>query len=136
MKGQCERGIDHPDSYYSIKKENAALRAENEALKKSIEEYNTKMDKVPSRSRPSNPSEGLSFLADWFDAFYGDAGVNDEVQQDLRKWAKEIDALRTDLAAATGLLERFYNNDLEGYEDNFDKLVDDVCAFLARMEGK
>jgi len=42
-------------------------------------------------------AEGLRLLADWFDAQYQDAGSNDEVQQDLRRWADEFEALTQSL---------------------------------------
>ena len=41
---------------------------------------------------PKNAIEALRRLADWFDVVYKDAGSgNDEVQQDLRKWADELE---------------------------------------------
>jgi hypothetical protein len=49
--------------------------------------------------KPKRAAEGLRWLADWFDAKYHDAGQNDEVQQDLRRWAGEFEA-------AEGLLAR------------------------------
>ena len=40
-------------------------------------------------------AEGLRFLAVWLDCKFGDAGSgNDGVQQDLRKWAEEHEALK------------------------------------------
>lgn len=32
----------------------------------------------------------LSLLADWLDSKFGDAGKNDEVQRDLRRWARQF----------------------------------------------
>lgn len=43
--------------------------------------------------KPKTKAKGLRLLSDWFDAVYQDAGKNDAVQQDLRKWADEIEAL-------------------------------------------
>lgn len=38
--------------------------------------------------------QGLRILADWFDVKFKDAGAGeDEVQQDLRRWADEIEAM-------------------------------------------
>jgi hypothetical protein len=46
--------------------------------------------------RPITLPEGLRTLADWFDAVYEDQGKNDEVQQDLRRWASDYRALEAD----------------------------------------
>lgn len=39
--------------------------------------------------KPKSLEAGLLTLAQWFDAIYQDANNNDEVQQDLRRWARE-----------------------------------------------
>ena len=48
-------------------------------------------------TKPQTAADGLRLLADWFDATYQDAGNNDEVQQDLRKWANEFEELTQSL---------------------------------------
>ena len=48
-------------------------------------------------NRPKTLPQGLRILADWFDAVYEDQGKNDEVQQDLRRWAAEYEALEAKL---------------------------------------
>jgi len=61
-------------------------------LQQDALEHNKRMAKIPSISRPKTASEGLRFLADWFDAVYQDAGKNDEVQQELRRWATDFES--------------------------------------------
>lgn len=103
------KDVDFATACEKIKEERDALRRELEAakaeiveFKKNIEEHNAAMNKVPSRSRPETLEEGLRFLAEWFDAFYGDAGTGaDVVQHDLRRWACDIDRLIARLDAAT-----------------------------------
>lgn len=56
-------------------------------------------------SRPKTLPEGLITLAAWFDAVYENQGKNDEVQQDLRKWALDHESLKAKLAAITTELE-------------------------------
>lgn len=60
-------------------------------------------DCVSWDERPKTMQEGLHILADWFDAVYQDAGKNDAVQQDLRKWVNDINRLS---AAAYNLLAK------------------------------
>lgn len=67
-----------------------------------MEKINAWEDCVSWEERPKTLQEGLRILADWFDAVYQDAGKNDAVQQDLRKWAYEVDTL---LQAVRALVE-------------------------------
>ena len=48
-------------------------------------------------NRPKTLPQGLKLLADWFDAVYENQGKNDEVQQDLRRWAAYYEALEAKL---------------------------------------
>lgn len=54
---------------------------------------NTWDDCISCDEQPKKLQDGLKLLADWFDAVYQDQGKNDSVQQDLRKWASEIDTI-------------------------------------------
>lgn len=66
-------------------------RDEAEALREEIERYNARVAKVPSLpQRPRNVVEGLRFLATWFDALYPD-DPDTQVQDDLRRWADELE---------------------------------------------
>lgn len=88
----------HTEIVSGLNKANADLDAESEALKKSISEHNKKNESVPTlgESSPATVQEGLLFLARWFDAVYQDAGTGrDVVQQDLRRWAKEINDIES-----------------------------------------
>ena len=60
-------------------------------LEKALNSHNEAMSKIPTISRPQTAAEGLRFLASWFDAVYKDAGINDAVQIDLRRWADEFE---------------------------------------------
>ena len=49
-----------------------------------------KPDPIPDPDSPKDMAEGLEILAKWFDVQFRDSGTgNDQVQQDLRRWAKE-----------------------------------------------
>ena len=70
------------------------LRARVAAYESEIGAHNSVMDSLPKHDRPTDCAHGLHILADWFDSLYGDAGTGrDQVQQDLRKWADEIERL-------------------------------------------
>lgn len=49
---------------------------------------------IPKFSRPQTASEGMRFLAKWFDFVYQDQGTNDAVQIDLRRWADDLDMIK------------------------------------------
>jgi hypothetical protein len=65
-----------------------------DGLVEIIKKHNEQAESAPTLSEPpKSVQEGLRFLADWFDAVYQDAGVNDDVQQRLRKWANLFNEL-------------------------------------------
>jgi len=73
-------------------------RAEADQYRTKILAHNKLMDAVPSlgTAKPATASQGLRFLATWFDALYDDK-PDDQVQRDLRRWADEWDAARDEL---------------------------------------
>ena len=85
------------NAYCKIK--NGKIKAEDitdniKKLYQDIEIHNRKNASVPTlEDPPKTAPEGLRFLAHWFDEVYQDAGVNDRVQRDLRKWAEEFEIL-------------------------------------------
>lgn len=58
--------------------------------------------------KPKTPEEGLRFLADWLDLKF--PNDPDEIQQDCRRWADEIEQLR----AEVGPLRVCYPEEREG----------------------
>ncbi len=63
----------------------AAARIEEYA--KLIEEHNHRMSLIPSVERPTDPTDGMFVLANWFDAYYREYGcLNAQPQKDLRDW--------------------------------------------------
>lgn len=82
------------DTIRSLQEELAVVKAERDAYAKAINQHNAEMAKVTSmRGVPQTAQEGMRVLADWFDRVYQDAGKNDKVQRDLRRWANDIDEI-------------------------------------------
>lgn len=70
-----------------------------EKAEKAIEDHNSFMNSIIPKKRPKSVVEGLLILADWFDEQYPN-DPEPHVQEDLRKWAKEIESLESRLAAS------------------------------------
>ncbi len=66
------------------------LTLQVQELKKKIQDHNDRMASVSMSKRPENVVVGLRVLADWFDGMYPD-NPNTEVQEDLRRWAEELE---------------------------------------------
>jgi len=63
-------------------------------LRKDLDAFIRREKSIPKFNRPKTATEGMRYLADWFDAVYEDKGTNDAVQIDLRRWADDIDAVK------------------------------------------
>jgi hypothetical protein len=69
--------------------------------------------------KPNTPEQAMRVLADWLDVRYGDAGTGgDEIQQDLRRFADDVAALRRERDRLLELLMR-----LCGYYDMNGKIM-------------
>lgn len=79
----------------------AELEAERDALISEIDSANAffkardnrvEMVVLRDSEHPKNVMHGLQLLADWFDAYYDDAGTGrDQLQVDCRLWADELE---------------------------------------------
>jgi hypothetical protein len=70
------------------------------AYEAAVIKHNEKMDAIPSWPHsPQSLSEGLRWLAEWFDALYPD-GSDKTLQNDLRRWADDAEAANQQLAEA------------------------------------
>jgi len=63
-------------------------------LRKDLDTYIRREKSIPLFNRPQTASEGMRFLAKWFDFVYQDQGTNDAVQIDLRRWADDLDMIK------------------------------------------
>ena len=76
-----------------------AVKADNRRLRDEIERHNRRMDQLPTLGsvRPDAP-DGLRILAHWFDVYYNQSPGDDnrEVQEELLRWADEIEQYRVD----------------------------------------
>jgi hypothetical protein len=78
----------------AIRQQRAEAESDAAWHRRQIEAHNLKLSAVPSLGdSPASPEEGLRFLAVWFDAMYPD-DPDTQVQDDLRRWANEIERLR------------------------------------------
>lgn len=98
--------------------------------------HNAKVDAVPSLDKPpADAPTGLRFLAEWFDAFYGDAGTGeDRVQVDLREWADRFELLER-LAKELRHASEHYKN-VEIADDYDDDDLSFASAALSLAEAK
>lgn len=63
-------------------------------VSQSYHSFIKREESIPKFPRPKTAAEGMRFLADWFDAIYQDKNINDAVQIDLRKWARDLDTIK------------------------------------------
>ena len=108
----------------------------------------TTQNKPKSRTspRPKTAQEGLRFLAKWFDAKYEDSGTGtDTVQQDLRRWADDIDTKELRIKSAANLITNVAQIlnvvqsewGAEGQWSEWDQGVrDSITAWLSEYHGK
>ena len=120
----------------SFVKKNHQLEVELFELQRSVQKHNEEMHSLPVVTPPTDAIQGINVLADWFDALYKDQGKNDAVQVDLRKWAKEIEELRDDLAISKGS-EQHLGQQLDEVVSDRDKIRagrDGLAELLAEVD--